>query len=448
MSGFCRECFAAGEGARCAACASPRMLRHAELDRLSIAHIDCDAFYASVEKRDDPSLKDKPVIVGGGRRGVALTCCYVARLYGVRSAMPMFKALRACPQAVVIKPRMAKYASVAREVREMMRTLTPLVEPVSLDEAYLDLSGTERLMHASPALTLARLAARIEREIGITVSVGLSFNKFLAKQASEIDKPRGFAVIGRAGIREFLAPRPVSTILGVGKAMQAKLADAGLNTIGDLQRETPEDLMRRFGAMGARLARLAVGDDDRPVDPEGETKSVSAETTFNEDLRKLDELEHELWPLCEKVSRRLKAAGLAGRTVTLKLKTDDFRIRTRAESLPHATQLAEVIYRDARELLAKEADGTAFRLIGVGLSHFDAPEVADPPDLLDRRPGQVRAIETAIDKVRAKFGEASIGKGRGLALSPSPVSSRAATSPDAPAVPSGHRTGNPARDRR
>jgi DNA polymerase-4 len=424
------------------------MLRHPELDRLTIAHIDCDAFYASIEKRDDPSLKDKPVIVGGGRRGVVSTCCYVARLYGVRSAMPMFKALRACPQAVVIKPRMSKYATVAREVREMMRTLTPLVEPVSLDEAYLDLTGTERLMHGSPALTLARLAARIEREIGITVSVGLSFNKFLAKQASEMDKPRGFAVIGRAGIREFLAPRAVGTILGVGKAMQAKLADAGIQTIGDLQRETPEDLMRRFGAMGARLARLSVGDDDRPVDPEGETKSVSAETTFNEDLRKLDELEHELWPLCEKVSRRLKAAGLAGRTVTLKLKTDDFRIRTRAESLPHATQLAEVIYRDARALLAKEADGTAFRLIGVGLSHFDTPEAADPPDLLDRRPGQLRAVESAIDKVRAKFGEAAIGKGRGLLLGEPAVSSRPAASPDGPARPSAHRKDSPARDRR
>lgn len=448
MSGFCRDCFVPGEGARCSACASPRMLRHSELDRLAIAHIDCDAFYASVEKRDDPSLRDKPVIVGGGKRGVVLTCCYVARLYGVRSAMPMFKALRACPQAVVIKPRMAKYAEVAREVREMMRGLTPLVEPVSLDEAYLDLSGTERLMHGSPALTLARLAARIEREIGITVSIGLSYNKFLAKQASEMDKPRGFAVIGRAGIREFLAPRPVSTILGVGKAMQAKLAEAGIHTIGDLQREAPEDLMRRFGAMGMRLARLAVGEDDRPVDPDGETKSISAETTFNDDLRKLEDLEHALWPLCEKVSRRLKAAGLAGRTVTLKLKSADFRIRTRAGSLPYPTQLAEVIYRDARELLAKEADGTAFRLIGVGLSHFDAAEVADPPDLLDRRPGQLRAIETAIDKVRAKFGDASIVKGRGLVLSPPVVSNRPATSPAEPARPSANKTDSPARGRR
>jgi len=433
MSGFCRDCLTRSEpGAqRCAVCNSPRIVGHPELHRLTIAHIDCDAFYASVEKRDDPSLRDKPVIVGGGRRGVVSTCCYLARLYGVRSAMPMFKALKACPEAVVIRPAMAKYATVAREVRTLMQSVTPLVEPLSLDEAYLDLGGTERLLQASPAETLARLAARIEAELGITVSIGLSYNKFLAKLASELDKPRGFAVIGREGIEAFLAPRPVASINGVGKAMQARLAEAGISTIGHLQGFADADLIRRFGAMGSRLARFSRGQDDRPVDPEGEMKSISAETTFNTDLRGLEELERELWTLCEKVARRMKAKATAGRTLTLKLKTADFRTRTRAEALDNPTQLAETIFRSARELLRREVGLQAFRLIGVGLSHFADPADADPPDLLDPRPAQAAAVERAMDAVRSKFGDGAIGKGRGL-----PLSSPRAASPADAASPS------------
>src|SRR3990167_575943 len=186
--GFCRDCFSpVPEGAeRCPACRRPRLLFHPELHALSVAHMDCDAFYAAVEKRDNPELQDKPLIVGGGQRGVVSTCCYIARIRGVRSAMPMFKALAACPDAVVVKPDMRKYAAVARDVRTLMRDLTPLVEPVSIDEAFLDLSGTERLHHASPAVSMGRLAKRIEEEIGITVSVGLSHNKFLAKMASDL----------------------------------------------------------------------------------------------------------------------------------------------------------------------------------------------------------------------------------------------------------------------
>ncbi|PJN96384.1 DNA polymerase IV, partial [Amaricoccus sp. HAR-UPW-R2A-40] len=206
MPSLCRDCLTPSpDPGRCPACRSPRTVAHPELLDLAIAHVDCDAFYASVEKRDDPSLRDVPLIVGGGQRGVVTTACYLARIHGVRSAMPMFQARRLCPQAVVVKPRMARYVEVSRQIRALMEALTPLVEPLSLDEAFLDLTGTERLHKAPPALLLARLQARVEAELGVSVSVGLSHNKFLAKTASDLDKPRGFSVIGRAETAAFLA---------------------------------------------------------------------------------------------------------------------------------------------------------------------------------------------------------------------------------------------------
>ena len=411
--GFCRDCLRPADGAalRCAGCGSPRLLRHPELARLAIAHLDCDAFYAAIEKRDDPSLADKPVIVGGGRRGVVSTACYIARIRGVRSAMPMFQALKACPDAVVIPPNMEKYAAVGREVRRLMLELTPLVEPVSIDEAFMDLSGTERLHHAIPALSLARLARRIEDGIGISVSIGLSYNKFLAKIASDLEKPRGFSVIGEAEAMGFLAAKPVGFIWGVGKAMQARLAADGIRTIGALQRMDEADLARRYGSMGLRLARLARADDRRPVEPHGEAKSISAETTFDTDLADLHALKAVLRTLSEKVARRLKKAGLAGRTLTLKLKTRDFRIRTRSRQLPDPTQLADRIYTVAADLLARETDGTAFRLIGVGLADFAEPDLADPADLVDRQASKRAAAETAIDRIRGKFGNQAVELG-------------------------------------
>ncbi len=332
---LCRDCLGWSEGGgrqRCLSCGSPRTLRHAELTALAVAHVDCDAFYAAVEKRDDPSLRDKPVIVGGGRRGVVSTACYIARTFGVRSAMPMFKALSACPHAVVIKPDMEKYAIAGRRVREMMRALTPLVEPLSIDEAFLDLTGTSRVHGAAPAAVLARFARDVEREVGITVSIGLSHNKFLAKVASDLDKPKGFSIIGKAETLDFLAPRPVGVIWGVGKAMQERLARDGIRTIADLRLRQESDLFRAHGAEGGRLYRLARGIDTRPVKPERETKSVSAETTFNEDIRDFEQLLPILWDLAEKVHRRLKAQELAGVTVTLKLKTADFRTITRSRT--------------------------------------------------------------------------------------------------------------------
>jgi DNA polymerase-4 len=407
---FCRDCLAdaAPESKRCAACGSPRVLRHEELETLAIAHVDCDAFYATIEKRDDPTLAAEPVIVGGGKRGVVATACYIARTFGVKSAMPMFEALRLCPHARVVRPDMEKYAKAGREVRQMMLALTPLVEPLSIDEAFLDLAGTQRLHGMSPAKALARFASEVERNLRITVSIGLSCNKFLAKVASDLDKPRGFAVLGAREAPAFLAPKPVSFIFGVGKASAARYARDGFHRIADLQRASESDLMRRYGEEGRRLARLARGLDARGVSADRETKSVSSETTFDRDLSGFRSLERILWGLTEEVSARLKAKGLAGSTVTLKLKTADFRIRTRARSVEQPTQLAGRIFAAARGLLEREADGTRFRLIGVGVSALVASDQADPADLVD---GRAADAEHAVDRVRARFGDDAVVRG-------------------------------------
>ncbi len=416
MPGFCRDCLedALDDVRRCRACGSPRLLRHGELATLAIAHVDCDAFYATIEKRDEPGLHDKPVIVGGGKRGVVAAACYVARTFGVRSAMPMFQARRLCPAAVVIAPDMEKYVRVGREVRRMMLELTPLVEPLSIDEAFMDLTGTARLHGLDPAKALARFATRVEATIGITVSIGLSANKFLAKIASDLDKPRGFAVLGGEEARGFLGSKPVSFIWGVGKTMQGRLARDGFHRIADLAACEERHLMRRYGGEGLRLARLARGIDPRPVTPEREAKSVSAETTFDRDVAGFRTMERRLWILCEKVSARLKTANLAGSTITLKLKSEDFRLRTRARTLSDPTQLAARIFGAGRDLLLRETDGTRFRLIGIGVSELCAAEKADPVDLLDPRASRAAAAEHALDRLRQRFGGAAVV--RGIAL--------------------------------
>ena len=413
ISGFCRDCLkpAVDGPRRCRACGSPRLLRHPELDRLTIAHIDCDAFYAAIEKRDNPELADRPVIVGGGKRGVVSTACYIARIHGVKSAMPMFKALEACPEAVVVKPDMEKYARVGREVRRMMQDLTPLVQPLSIDEAFLDLAGTERLHHDAPARTLAKFASRVHREIGITVSVGLSYCKFLAKVASDLDKPRGFSVIGEAEAVEFLREKPVTLIWGVGRAFAATLAADGITAIGQLQQMEEAVLMKRYGVMGRRLFNLARGQDDRKVHLNDEAKTVSAETTFFEDYARAEDLVPVLRALSEQVSRRLKKAALAGHTVVLKLKTQDFRIRTRNRRLDAHTQLADRIFREGLSLLERELDGTKYRLLGIGVSDLGDAAVADPPDLIDQGAGRRAKAEAAMDRPRDKFGSKSIETG-------------------------------------
>lgn len=405
--GFCRDCLSPQKSAsmrRCNICGSPRLIRHPELYRLSLAHIDCDAFYASVEKRDNPDLRDKPLIIGGGKRGVVSTACYIARIHGVRSAMPMFKALEACPDAVVLKPDMEKYARVGREIRRMMRDLTPLVEPLSIDEAFLDLAGTQRLHKAPPAVVLARFAKRIEDEVGISASVGLSYCKYLAKVASDLEKPRGFSLIGEAEALTFLRDKPVGMIWGVGKAFVTKLQSDGIRSIGQLQTMEEGALMKAYGTMGQRLYRLSRGQDSRRVEPEHEMKSISAETTFNSDLSQADDLVPVLRALCEKVSRRLKAGEIAGQTVVLKLKTNDFKLRTRNRHLSDPTQLADRIFRHGLQLLEKELDGTRFRLLGIGVSDLSSNERADQPDLVDVQATKRAVAEGAIDRLRDKFG--------------------------------------------
>ncbi|MBI1359474.1 MAG: DNA polymerase IV [Alphaproteobacteria bacterium] len=414
---LCRDCFSlvAPISGRCPVCGSIRLVTHERLLDLSVAHVDCDAFYASIEKRDNPELMPLPVIVGGGKRGVVSTCCYIARTFGVRSAMPMFKALKVCPDAVVIRPRMDVYAAEGRKIREMMLDLTPLVEPVSIDEAYLDLSGTAALHGAAPAAILARLQKRVEKELGLTISVGLSANKFLAKTASEADKPRGFFVLSPEEAPAYLAPRSVRVIGGVGAQFAKKLASDGILTVADLQKIDVRTLAKRYGETGVWLHDCAFGRHNRPVDPEGERKSVSSETTLNEDVSDHSAIEDIIWRLCQRTADRAKKAGVEGRVVTLKLKTSDFRIFTRRTSLTDATQLAQVLFRTSRALLAREPAGPRYRLIGVGLSDLTDAR-PDAADLADPNARKRAAAERAADKARNRFGSDAVTTGRGARI--------------------------------
>ncbi len=398
----------------CPQCRGHRVISHTELTTLSIAHIDCDAFYAAVEKRDNPEIRGKPVIIGGGRRGVVSAACYIARISGVRSAMPMFQARKRCPDAVIIPPNMKKYREAGKLVRMLMESVTPLVEPLSIDEAFLDLGGTRTLHGTSPAETLVHLVNRIEEEVGVTASIGLSYNKSLAKIASDLDKPKGFAIIGEAEALNFLDDQPVGLIWGVGKALRKSLGKDGITKIGELRQLSETDLIRCYGAIGKRLHEFSHGRDTRRVDPVSITKNASSETTFNEDTSDVGTMERELWLLCETLSARLKKAELGGGTVTLKMKTADFKTVTRNRQLPVPTQLAEDIYHTGRSLLVDVADGRKFRLIGIGVAKLVPASEADYADLADPdREHRVR-VETAIDALRERFGKESVAKGRGL----------------------------------
>jgi DNA polymerase-4 len=410
----CRACARVVAGAHCV-CGEAEFVEHNELAVLSIAHLDCDAFYASIEKRDDPGLEPHPVIVGGGKRGVVSTCCYVARAYGVRSAMPMFKALKLCPQAKVVRGDMRKYVEEGRIIRGMMEDLTPQVQPLSIDEAFMDLSGTEALHGGLPAQSLIRLQSKILEERRLTVSIGLSYNKFLAKTASDLDKPRGFSVIGRAEALTFLEARSVGTLPGVGPAGATALERNGLKRIGDIRLVGPQRMRALYGDWGAHLYALSMAEDPRKVDPHGERKSISSETTFFEDVSEIEALEDILWPLCEKVAARCRASDTAGLTLTLKLKDTRFKIITRRRQLPEPTMLAHRIFETARELLAGDADGrTKFRLIGVGLSDFSNAAAADKGDMLDVETPKRAAVEGAVASARAKFGRDAVQTGRAL----------------------------------
>ena len=418
MHTLCRDCSHVGSGQPtvCPSCGGDRLTSHARLPDLSIAHIDCDAFYAAIEKRDNPELRDKPVIVGGGTRGVVATCCYIARLHGVRSAMPMFKALKACPNAVVIRPDFQKYSAASRDIRERLQRLTPRVQMVSIDEGYIDLSGTARLHVQSPAALLAALARDIERDLQITISIGLAENRFLAKMASELDKPRGFAVIAAEDVESLLGPMPLTAIHGVGPAFAKRLATDGYRLIEDVRRADRKTLIMRYGESGQHIWERAHGIDHRAVSPDHERKSVSAERTFNEDICDHALLEDRLWSVCEETASRAKKHGLAGYVVTLKLKRKDFRSLTRSVTLHDPTQLAQTLFRVTRPLLARETRaGTPYRLIGVGISDL-CPAGEDQVDLIDPSIAKRAAAERAADKAREKFGDSVIRTGRGARL--------------------------------
>lgn len=418
---YCRSCLhffhspASQSSIRCPKCDHSRHIRHAELTKLHIAHIDCDAFYASIEKRDNPDLANKPVIVGGEHRGVVSTACYIARMNGVRSAMPMFKAKKLCPDAVVVKPRMGVYRDVGLAIRKKFRDLTPLVQPISIDEAFLDLEGTERLHGLSPAAQLIRLAKEIETEIGVTVSVGLAPNKFLAKLASDMEKPRGFTVIGEADKLDILAKLPITRIYGIGAKSAKKLQKDGLTEISQLQSMEEATLIRRYGEIGQRLYRLSRGIDSRKVNKSEAAKSVSSERTLAKDLADYNALEDKLWSLCETVASDLKRKELAGLTITLKLKNSMHRIITRSRSLDNPTQLAETLFEIGCDLLKPLADGTPYRLIGIGVSHFRPLSEADQPDLVEPRRTKRANAERAMDALKSRFGGKTVQKGRSLA---------------------------------
>ncbi len=376
--------------------------------------MDCDSFYASVEKRDDPDLADLPVIIGGGRRGVVSTACYIARIHGVRSAMPMFKALELCPDAVVIRPRMDVYVEASRQIKACMQDVTPVVEPLSLDEAFLDLNGTARLHGTHPALTMARLVRRIEEEVGVTASVGLSHNKFLAKIASDLDKPKGFSVIGKAETLDFLADKPVKLIWGVGASLQGKLKADGLNTIGDIREREEIDLIARYGSMGKRLHALSHGRDFRQISTDPGMKSISAETTFDTDISDKEALEAHLWRLAVRVADRAKAKETTGRVITVKLKTRDFKTVTRQSAQDGPTNLAETIFKEGRALLSLVLAKAPFRLIGVGISDLTDEAGSAAVDLFDPNAASRAKAEKASDIIRNRFGTDAIVKGRSL----------------------------------
>jgi len=333
----------------------------------------------------------------------------------VRSAMPMFQALKLCPDAVIIKPRMEAYVEASRAIRAMMEQMTPAIEPLSLDEAFMDLSGTARLHGAPPAVMLARLIKRMRDELGLTGSIGLSHNKFLAKVASDLEKPHGFSVIGKGDTGAFLRDKPVRLIWGIGAAAQASLEKAGIRTFSDLLRWDQTDLIARFGSMGDRLWHLARGQDKRRVSRDAPIKSISNETTFSDDTNDPDILDGHLWRMAEKVSDRAKAKGVAGRVVTLKLKRRDHSSLTRRVSLRDPAQLADTIYRIARGLFDQVGHEGPYRLLGCGLSELcSADEAEVSGDLLDPNARKRGQAERAADKIRDRFGHAAILKGRAL----------------------------------
>lgn len=412
----CRECFKTFNEKKefCNKCYSANLISNNEIENLNIAHVDCDAFYAAIEKRDNPKYKNFPIIIGGGKRGVVATACYIARTRGVKSAMPMYRALKLCPDAIIIKPNMQKYKKASKVINNLMKEITPLVEPLSLDEAFLDLSGTSRLHKKIPAVLLAELSKKIQKKVGISVSIGLSYNKFLAKICSDIDKPRGFSIINRLEAQSFLKDKPVEVIWGVGNTLKSKLNNDGIRTIGQIREMDCSELIVKYGSIGSHIHKLSNAEDVREIKPYRKVKSISHETTFEKDTNDEVFLKKILWSLCEKVSDRAKEKGLGGSTINLKIKTKDFKLISRSITIEEPTQIAEIIFQTSKLLLFREIKKNKFRLLGVGLSNLKDSEICDLYDLINTNSNKEKNIEFAIDAIRNRYGVNLIKKGRSI----------------------------------
>jgi DNA polymerase-4 len=411
---LCRDCFATLYGEkRCPKCHSPRILYHKELFCLNIAHVDCDAFYASIEKSMNEELVDKPLIVGGGSRGIVTTCCYIARISGVKSAMPVYIAKKLCPRAIIVPPRMSLYRKISRLIYSKMTRLTPKVETIALDEAYLDLSGTKQLHGKTPAELLVELAKEIENEVNLSISIGLSENRFLAKLASSLNKPRAFTVIGKEEKHDFIRNLPVTSIPGVGPKLSKKLKKNSIEKISQLVALGQNRLEKQYGTYGKTLWNFARGEDSKIVEPNSIRKSISKEITFEADLKKETDLKRALWLLSEKVSDELKSKRICGRTITLKLKRSDFKVVSMSYTADQPFKMAEELYQSSLALLVKKLFLAPFRLLGLSISRL----IIDEEDggfekSFDTTYIKIKKTELAMDKIRSKFGKKSIIKGR------------------------------------
>ena len=413
---ICRDCAKHSLlESKCQECNSPRILKLDDLLSLKIAHIDCDAFYASIEKSQNPHLINKPVIVGGGQRGVVTTCCYIARIKGIKSAMPIFKAKKLCPEAIIIPPRMSLYKHISNLIFKKFYQLTPSVETIAFDEAYLDFSGTYQLFKKTPAELLVKLAIEIEKELNITVSIGLSENKFLSKLASSFSKPKGFTVIRSSEKSEFLKKLHIKNIPGIGPKFQKKLEKNSIVKIEDIVNQKPEVLLSKFGKYGLTIWNLAKGIDERKVEASSVRKSISKETTFETDVSDLKILKKTFWILAEEVSEILKNKNILAKSLTIKLKRHNFKIITNTQTFKEPTILAEDLYQVAISLLKKRLELIPFRLIGISTSKFSFEKQETFTNFYSNsKLRKIEKTEYAMDKIRQKFGKQIIKKGRAL----------------------------------
>lgn len=378
-----------------------------------ILHADMDAFFASIEQRDHPEYRGKPLIVGGDeKRGVVSTASYEARKFGVHSAMPIAEAKRRCPQGIYVKPSMAVYATVSAKIREIFSAFSPAVEPLSLDEAFLDITGME-LLYPDIKDIAVELKEQVQRNTGLTVSVGIAPNKFLAKLASDYQKPNGLVVVRPGEEAAFLAPLPIRCVWGIGKVTEQQLHALQIYTIGQLRAANPQMLERRLGQYALELYHLAWGEDEREVTPKRQTKSIGNEDTFSRDIYSQERIQTELLRLAEQVGRRLRAANLAGRTVTLKVRFTSFRTLTRAVTLEKCVDLDEIIYDMAWRMMSKIPLTEGIRLLGITVSNFSHSDVQlnlfeEADKLTEKR----KKIAGVMDQLNERYGSGSVKRGR------------------------------------